>query len=109
MPTPIPNVMYKQCDDESGDNTGIASNCSDYNADSNTASTEPTSDSDTDKEDFFVKALPIETFNYKTNNQYTELANFTEEDESNSYIWDRMHMIIPKQVLLASTRTEAWE
>ena len=53
MPTPTPNLTYKQCDDESDGDTVIASNCSDYDADSSTTSTEPTSDSGTDEEDFF--------------------------------------------------------
>ena len=65
------------------------------------------SDSETDKEDFVVKVLPIEPFDYKTENQYAELSNFVDDDEDDNYIWDHRHVTIPKLVMLTSTRTDA--
>ena len=52
MPTPTPNLTYKQCDDESDDDTVIASNCTYDNIDNDTAITQPTSESETEEDDF---------------------------------------------------------
>ena len=62
--------MYKQCDDKNDDDTVIASNCTDDNADSDTAITQPMSESEAEEVEFLVKALLIGFVNDRDNNQY---------------------------------------
>ena len=85
----------------------MASNCSNHDADINTAEIEPMSDSNTDKEDFVVKVIPIEPFNYNTKNHYAELANFADDNEDDNSIWDPRHVTIPKPFMITTTRTDA--
>ena len=48
----------------------IASNCTDDNADSDTAITQPMSESEAEEVEFLVKALLIGFVNDRDNNQY---------------------------------------
>ena len=52
MPTPTPNLTYKQYNDESNDDTIMASNCTEDNEDGDTNITQPTSESEIEDEIF---------------------------------------------------------
>ena len=108
LPTPTPNIV-KQCSDDD-DITIIASNYASNSDDSVATITQPTSGSDTEEESLYVKAIPIEVINCNyNNNQYAELACFADEDEEEDCEWDCTQSIIPKPILLATNRAQAWK
>ena len=75
-----------------------------------TTITQPTSGSETEEETFYVKAIPIEVINCDyNNNQYAELACFAEEDKEEDCGWDCTQTIIPKPIILATNRAQAWK
>ena len=88
----------------------MASTCTSNSDDSVITITQPTSGSETEEETFYVKTIFIEVINCNyNNNQYAELACFAEENEEEDCEWDCTQAIIPKPIILATNRAQAWK